>query len=58
MWSMTANFNLSKSNDQVDGFVTLEYSCASLLYFVCRSVTFAIVAGTVIPQLIVVARLR
>lgn len=24
---------------------TLEYSCANLLYFVCRSVTLAIVGG-------------
>lgn len=31
---------------------TLEYSCASLLYFVCRSVTLAIVAGIVIPWII------
>lgn len=28
---------------------TLEYSCANLLYFVCRSVTFAMVADNLIP---------
>lgn len=47
---LTAKYTFSKLNIRC---FTLEYSCANLLYFVCRSVTLAIFAENVIPLLLV-----
>lgn len=47
--SLTTNFTNIKWADIAECF-TLEYSCASLLYFVCRSVTLAIVGVETLSQ--------